>query len=408
MTGKFNHLVLIFLFGLSLIGKGEATSAKALGMGNCAIAYPQDSLSATYNPASSLSVGNRSDLWVSSNFSPYDFSIKQNSVSEANLHAAGRRTWTLGSAFGIANQVNSDLALGFVAYNRFFHKTHYNKASRLLGKTKLGRSYEQYCASGLAALRWEEHQFGVSLDLLIGRHKVSGLQKLDHRRFTIAPGCVTSRGYDWNYGLGVTLGWLWNVNPELKIGASFRPETKMSRFHKYKGFVPERGVFHNPQKAMAGFSWRVLPSTTLAFDLKYIWIRRLRADKNRAFSDLKYKLGSKHGTALGLKNDLIVHTGLDYDLTPELILRAGYSYHREVQKKSQSFWDILYCSPIQHYVSLGATYSWNDQLEFDLFYEHGFERKIKGAHAVPEFLGGGTVKMRRIFDRFGVGLGIVF
>lgn len=398
-------LILVLLTSFCLNGKSEGNSAKALGMGNSTVAYPQDSLVSAYNPALALSVGDRADAWVSSNFSPYDASILR---SDADIHAAGRRTWTLGGAAGATRQICPELAIGFVGYNRFFHKTHYNKAIKLIGKTKLARSYELYCVSGLAAFCLHEHQFGISLDFLIGRHKVSGLERLDHHRFTEHKHRMTNRGYDGNFGLGVTLGWLWNVSPDFKVGVSFRPETKMSRFHRYKGFIPEHGVFHNPQNAIAGFSWRLLPTTTWAFDIEYIWLRRIRADKNPFSHVLKNRFGTKHGPALGLRNDLIIHTGLDYAYCPELILRAGYMYQSEVQKKCQAFWDILYCSPIQHFLTLGATYNWNDQLEFDFFYEHGFERSIENRKAVPHFLGHGKVRMRRSLDRFGVGVGVLF
>lgn len=403
-----SHLMIWALSAFAFLsGNLEAMSAKALGMGNAAVAYPLDSLSTAYNPALAVYLGNRGDFWVSSNFSPYDATISHNRFSGGDLHAAGRRTWNFNAAVGSTNQVYENLSVGFIFYNRFFQKTHFNKHSELLGTTAFGRGYEQYCGSAVAAFSLESHQFGVSLDLLAGRHKISGLQRIDHHHFTVAPGRLTNRGYDWNYGLGVTIGWQWMVSPHFQVGVSFRPETKMSRFHRYKGFIPERGVFHNPQRALAGFSWRMFPGTTLACDLEYIWVRRLRAAKNPGHH-MRHKWGSKHGPALGLNNDLIFHAGLDYALYPELILRAGYIYEREMQKKCQAFWDILYCSPIQHYLTLGATYTWKNCVEFDMFYQHGFERSIKGPNAVPTFLGKGEARMRRSLDRFGVGIGLAF
>ncbi|MCE5316060.1 MAG: hypothetical protein LLG04_01680 [Parachlamydia sp.] len=407
MSIQSKLVVLALSAVLSLSVEVQATSAKALGMGNAAVAYPQDSLSTAYNPALAVYLGNRGDFWISSNFSPYDARISQNRFSGGDLHASGRRTWTPSAAIGSISRVCSNVSVGFIFYNRFCQKTHFNKHSELLGTTSFGRGYEQYCGSAIAAISLDSHQLGLSLDILAGRHKVSGLQSLDHRRFTESPGRFTNRGYDWNYGLGLTIGWHWMVTPEFEIGVSFRPETKMSRFHRYKGFIPEHGVFHNPQKALAGFAWRMLPCTTLAFDVEYIWVRRLRAEKNPG-DHMTHKWGSKHGPALGLNNDLILHVGLDYALTPEIVLRTGYIYEREIQNKCQAFWDMLYCSPIQHYLTLGATYAWKDCIEFDIFYQHGFERSIKGPHAVPTLLGGGEARMRRSLDRFGVGVGIAF
>lgn len=403
-----SHLLTWMLSAIVFLSSNaEAMSAKALGMGNATVAYPMDSLSTAYNPALAVYLGDRSDFWVSSNFSPYDATISHNHFSGGNLHASGRRTWTPWAAFGSTAQVCQNVTVGFVLYNRFFQKTHYNKHSDLLGTTNFGRGYEQYCGSAIAAISLESHQLGLSVDILAGKHKVSGLQHLDHQHFTVEPGRFTNRGYNWNYGLGMTIGWQWMVSPHFQVGASFRPETKMSRFHRYKGFIPMHGVFHNPQRVLAGFSWRMLPCTTLAFDVEYIWVRRLRAAKNPG-NHMKHKWGSKHGPALGLNNDLIVHVGLDYAISPEIVLRSGYIYEREIQKKSQAFWDILYCSPIQHYLTLGATYTLKNAVEIDIFYQHGFERSIRGPHAVPTFLGKGEAKMRRSLDRFGIGVGLIF
>lgn len=410
MNNLLNKTFCLALLSLALLPVGaQARSAKALGMGDAGAAYPQDALSSVYNPANAACVGTRYDSWTSIIYSPYDASVKKNPIPGANVHAFGRRAWWVGSAMGLNVDLCNDFALGFTFSNRTFQKTHYNKPSVLAGKKKLGHGYELYAASTVLAYSWRCHHFGLSLDLLIGRHKASGAQNFDTTRLTVLTNNVTNRGYDWNWGLGVRLGWLWEVSPTLCVGIYYSPETKMSRFHKYEGFVPERGVVHNAQRVNSGLSWRFVECATFAIDCEYIWLKPIRGASNPIVSDpVKTKLGSKGGSAFGLKNELIIRGGFDYAATENLIVRLGYIFARELQRSSQSFLCVIWNRPVVNYLTTGLTYKWNRCTVVDAFYVHGFTKHINGLGSIPAYLGGGDVRMKRSLDTFGVGVGIQF
>lgn len=401
---------LLIVGALCTFSKADAFSGKALGMGNTGVAYPQDALSSCYNPANSACVGDRADMIAGASYSPGSATISKNPVPGANSTIYGRRTWTPVGAFGINKQVTENFSAGLIAYNRFFKKTYYNKSNVLVGTSKIHHAYERYAVSAVAAYNlWDCLQLGVSLDCNIGRHKVGGIQNFDNRLFTVARGHVTNRGYDWNWGMGVTVGALLEITPDLKIGAAFRPETKMSRFHKYTGFIPERGVVHSPQEVLVGFSWRALPCITLALDVQYVWIDRLRAAHNPliVIDPTIEKLGSKTGSAFGLQNAFFIHTGVDFAVMEDLILRAGYFYARPFERNREAFIDVIYNIQMKDYLTLGATYNWGC-IDIDFFYIHGFERTIKGVNAIPPYVFGGDAAHKRSLDVFGLGLGWLF
>ncbi|MCE5318898.1 MAG: outer membrane protein transport protein, partial [Parachlamydia sp.] len=266
-----------------------------------------------------------------------------------------------------------------------------------------------YAASTVLAYSWRCHHFGLSLDVLVGRHKASGAQNFDTPELTVSTNNVTNRGYDWNWGLGVRIGWLWEVTSTFRLGVYYSPETKMSRFHKYEGFIPERGIVHNAQRMNSGFSWRFVPCATVAFDAEYIWISRLRGAANPIVKNpVATKLGSKNGSAFGLKSELILRGGIDYALTECLIVRLGYIYAKEIQRSSQAFLDVIWNRPIVNFITTGLTYQWNSCVGIDMYYVHGFEKHITGIGAIPAFLGGGNIKMKRRLDTVGVGIGIKY
>lgn len=387
----------------------EAQSAKHYGMGNIGVAYPQDALSTIYNPANATEVGDRWDSALGALYTPYEARISENPNPAANITAFGRRTWVPLGAFGINKCFCNGLALNFTISNRFFHKTHYDKPSVLAGTSPLGHGYERYAASTVLAYSWQCHHFGIALDFLVGRHKEIGVENFDSSIFSVAPGHVTNRGYDWNFGVGVSLGWLWDVDillPGLKVGVKFAPETKMSRFHKYKGVIPSRGIVHNTQEFSAGLSYRFLECATFSFDYRHVWTRRLRAIRNPVVvNPFIVLLGSEHGTSYGLRNETFYKFGLDYAISDCWVGRIGYIYAPQTNRSSQAFLDVIWNIPETNFLTLGSSFEcccW----DITLFYLHGFEKKVKGP--VPAFLGGGKVWHKRSITLFGMGFGRAF
>ena len=410
MKQRLSKISLLMIVSLCTFSQIEAFSGKALGMGNTGVAYPQDALSSCYNPANSACVGDRADTIAGVSYTPGSATIKNSSVPTVNTTSYGRRTWNPVGAFGINKQLTENSSAGFIFYNRFFKRTYYNKSNALVGISKVHHDYERYAASTLYAYNlWDCLQLGIGLELNVGRHKVGGVQNFDNPIFTVSPGHVTNKGFDWNWGLGAKIGLLWEIIPELKVGVAFRPETKMSRFHKYKGFIPERGVLHSPQELVVGFSWRAIPCVTIALDAQYVWDDRLRAAHNPIIvtDPTVQKLGSKTGSAFGLRSAFILHAGVDFAWTEELILRGGYFYARPVEKKSQAFFDIIYNIPIENFLTLGATYKWCS-FDIDFFYIHGFENEVKGKNVIPTYLLGGDASYKRSMDVLGLGLGRLF
>ena len=256
------------MLGLCLAPAAEAViiSVKSLGMGGVGIGYAQDALAAANNPAGATDLDDRFDLgfWLA-------IHLKGHLTNEGSPVPGvdGRFNSYHGMQdfvspdFGLNYNVDCDWSLGLVVYNRDLAKTTYKHPFVLLGTTKAGLEYVDEVISPYVAYRIGCHSFGVSFDWHIQRVKINGFQNFIPD--SVSPNNVTNKGYNWSNGLGYTFGWSWHAT-NLTFGVTYAPETQMSCFKKYKGFLANGGKFNIPEKIGAGLSWRFLECATFAFD----------------------------------------------------------------------------------------------------------------------------------------------
>jgi long-chain fatty acid transport protein len=378
--------------------EGVLASVKSIGMAAAVIAYPQDAEAAAYNPAGMADVGDRVDIgveWaresrrharVHGNLSPVGVN--------GGFHAARTRDF-YNADFGINKQLPCNATIGFVLYNRNFNKTTYKNPFPLLGTTKLGLEYVHETMSTTFAIKvWEKHNFGISLNHMIQRLKVNGIQNFDNPLFSSHPGHVTNREYSYAHGWGYTLGYRGQLCNWLSVGVTFQPRTHMSRFTKYSGFMAQRGRVDIPRKIGAGIAIRFLPCATVAFDYENIQWTRVKALNNPLASNLIVdKLGTSHGSGFGFHDQNYYRLGVDYDLYSDLTIRAGYRHANTPTRRTQTAVNLLLVDTIEDYITLGATYSLPCCQEISIVYAHGFNHKVKGRNSIPLTLGGGNVDL---------------
>ncbi|KIC73042.1 hypothetical protein DB42_CK00110 [Neochlamydia sp. EPS4] len=391
-------------------------SVKTFGMAATGIAYPQDAQAAVFNPAGMADVGDRYDLGfevartsrqatVRGNLSPLP---SVNGKFDANHKAK----YAYNGDFGINKMLGNNMSLGLVVYNRNFSKTKYKHALPLFGTSKVGMEYAHETISPTFSIKLlEKHNFGVSLNYMIQRLWVQGLQNFAKEAFGVGifskfPRYVTNHKYSYSQGVGFTFGYRCQVADRLSVGVTYQPKTYMSKFKKYKGFLAGKGRLNIPQKIGAGFAWRLLPYATLAFDVEYINWRKVKA-LHRPLQDnlTAHKLGAHNGTGFGFRDQWFYRLGIDYELTEWLTVRAGYRHTRAPIKRSQTAVNVLTVDTIEDYLTLGATACLNSSNEISIFYGHGFSHKIKGKNSIPPSFGLGEANIKQSDDVFGVSWG---
>lgn len=382
-------------------------SVKTFGMAATGVAYPQDAEAAMFNPAGAAEIGNRIDAgaaWIrEKGHSTIEGNIL-NSIPIPAVQAAiggqingkrnGFRTKDFYSGdFGVNYRLGAcdEWAVGLVSYNRNFSKTTYSEPLVLFGTSNAGLEYLNQTVSGVIAYKLNEcHNFGLTVNCQIERLKVNGLEKFNFpspftgEPRTINPGHVSNKGYNWAVGWGVTLGWLWHVTDDITFGATYQPKTTMPKLKKYDGFVAG-GRIDIPAMWSVGIAYKYTECGTIAFDVQqYLW-NDVRALNNPLLSDgIVQPLGAKNGPGFGFKNQTFYRLGIDYMLTNDLTVRAGYRYGKAPFGSSQTAVNVLTLDTVEQYVTVGASYRPTCAIELSTFFGYGFEKKIKGKDSIPE------------------------
>jgi len=386
-------------------------SVKATGMAAACISYPLDTLVGAYNPAGMSDIGNRFDLeaaWVQDWGSA---AIRNNVLDYGRLNKVydGMRTkYVFPVGFGL-NKIwclNDEwqIATGIVLYNRNYQKTTYKHAVPLFGTTPLGLEYLNETVSPMISIQWcGSHSLGISANYQVERIKVNGLQNFDLPYVSIAPGHVTNRGYDYSTGWGFTVGYLGHITDCLSIGITYQPETSMSRMNKYKGFLAHKGKLNIPRKIGAGISYLITPCFAIAFDVEQIHWKPVKALSNPLLhKGMLEELGSANGPGFGFKDQWYYRLGIEWEVDECWTIRAGYRHANSPIRDSQAAINMLTLDAVEDFITVGATWNYNENNEISFVFAYGFENEIHGKEAIPAEFGGGDVHLKE--QKYAVGL----
>jgi long-chain fatty acid transport protein len=401
---KFRARKLIAGLGIAAALCGWSSTAEALlagikvtGMAATTTAYPQDSFVAAYNPAGLAFIENRVDMGAAWDQTGQYATIVGNDNPAVNGSYSGDRTKdTYLAEFGFKRDIGCNLSAGLVLYNRNFVKTTYNTAFPLFGTSNLGLEYlNETLAPSIAWRFWNNHSIGLSVNFQFQRVKNNGLERLDIGLppplpgFTVAPGFLTCNNYNWSSGVGVTIGYYGRLFcDKLGIGCAYTPRTYMQHFRRYRGFFANGGQFDLPQRLIAGFAYKWIPCSTIAFDVEWVDWAQITALSNplrvtEGFFEEESRLGGTHGTGFGFKSQTFYRVGIDYRFG-NFTVRTGYRYANAPIDRDQTATNILLLDTVKQFWTVGGTYEFDCQNEISFFYAIGFKNKINGQNSIPE------------------------
>lgn len=404
----------IGLTTLSSQAEAVMVSVKTFGMAATGVAYPQDALAAAFNPAGPVEICDRVDGGITWARDWGHSKVSGNALGPlVNGRYDGFRTKDFYPVdFGVNKRFGRcyEWAAGLVTYNRNLSKTTFNRPFFIFGTSKAGLEYLNQTISPYIAYKINEsHNIGLSVNCQVERLKVNGIQRFDNAQRTIAPGHLTNKGYDWAIGWGATIGWQWHILDNLTFGATYQPRTSMPKFGKLKGF-PAGKKIDIPAMWSLGIAWKYCEWGTVAFDVQQYEWNNVRALNNNLLDkdgDLGL-LGAKNGPGFGFKNQTFYRVGIDYLLTCDLTVRAGFRYGNIPFGRSQTAVNQLTLDTTRYFVTCGATYRHNDKTELSAFYAYGFSQTLKGKESIPAAFGGGEVDLTAGKFALGVSLGYYY
>jgi long-chain fatty acid transport protein len=194
-------------------------------------------------------------------------------------------------------------------------------------------------------------------------------------------------GFGWNAQVGM----IFRPTTNLQFGLSYQSETRVDSTgnaagdpYAQFGIQPGPLAFHYdagvrntfPQEVSAGASWKFQPRWRLALQLDWIdWADAfhtlpvsLNGGSNPTVNSV---LGSSFNDSIPLnwRDEFVYRAGLEFDVTPNLAVRAGYCYGNSPVPDSTL--TPMTAAIMEHTLTAGIGYRWR-RFQFDLAYQYNF------------------------------------
>jgi long-chain fatty acid transport protein len=443
--------------GYFLIGYG----AKSRSMGGVGVAYGQDGLAASVNPAAMADVDvttMRVDLGGEI-FIPKRGFVDDSATLESGFpgsdkgvdHQSDSNIFLIPSMGGIY-KFNRKLTLGMAVIGNGANTRYDQQVPGLpdcmdgntstgtgstafnfncLGSRTAGVSLLQMQVLPSAAYQITKTQtIGASVAIAVQQFRAYGLQAFgnDGLGYTNGDGNFTNEGNDYSYGSGIRLGWLGKFfNDRLSLGANYSSKVYMSKFKKYENLFAEQGSFDIPANWTVGLALKATKKLTIAADIQKIYYSDIASVSNKG-PDAKNPttffppgckslpdgsnscmLGQNDGMGFGWQDMTVYKVGFNYDYNDNWSFRAGYNYGKAPMPKDQVLFNFLAPAVVEHHATLGLSYRPNKNMEWNFNYMHAFSNTIKGPTALGPQGGlpvnGENASIDMKIDSFGVSFG---
>lgn len=388
---------------------------KGMGMGGVSIAESHDSFGGANNPASMAFAGDRVDLGLNW-FRPERGASRSGSIGGAfdfSSESDSKNFYI--PEFGFTRQLGPTMAAGLTVYGNGGMNTDYpggatscgNPAGRvangLCGNGRLGVDMMQLIfAPTLAYKAAPDHAFGISPLFAYQRFKVSGLSSF--APMSSDSSSLSDNGYDSSTGWGVRIGYQGRIGP-VTLGAAYASKMEMSTFAKYKGLFAGGGDFDIPSNYGVGVAWQVVPTLQLAAD----WTRINYSDVGSVSnpSSNQAPLGAANGPGFGWRDINVLKLGLQWQVTPQVTLRAGYNKGDNPISGNDVTFNILAPGVITTHWTLGGTFQLDPKSELTLAYMRAPQQSVSGPsmYNSPSLAGpgnGGTETIRMKQQSLGI------
>jgi long-chain fatty acid transport protein len=373
---------------------------KSEGMGGVGIALPQDTLAAAINPAGMVRVGDRADVGLTWFRPNRNATISGNPGLNGDYSGNGKSNFFIPD-LGYNKMINSDMSLGVAVYGNGGMNTQYNTNpfAGMGGSGPMGINLEQLFVSPTWSMKINDtNSIGVAINLAYQMFSATGLQAFGLGGFSQNPSALSNNGTDTSTGIGIRLGWTGDITPQVTLGATYQPKTKMSKFSKYAGLFADQGSFDIPATYGVGVAYKATPELTTAFDITQIQYAGVTSVGNSP--NIPAQFGSTNGPGFGWQNMTVYKLGVAYAYASDLTLRAGFNHNTQQIGSDAAFLNILAPGVVQNHLTLGATWKLADKSELSVAYIHAFSQTVTGP--VMAALGGGTASIKMSEDSIGV------
>jgi long-chain fatty acid transport protein len=230
---------------------------------------------------------------------------------------------------------------------------------------RAGVDLQQMLLSVALAKKFGNVSVGIAPTVAVQIFQDSGLAA-----FSLAssdPAALTNRGNDHELGGGLRAGIEWAITPSFRAGVAGSTPTWMNSFGRYKGLFADHGDFDIPANVQGGISFDVTPALTVSVDYRHIWFSDVNSVGNPStLLLLGLPLGANNGPGFGWNDVDTIKGGVEWKSSPDLTLRAGYSYNTQPITSRDVLLNILAPAVTQHHITAGLEYRWTNAVSLEL------------------------------------------
>ena len=400
-----------FTHGSSIAEKGRA------GTG---VAYSQDTLAASNNPAGMVWQGRRYDVGAAL-FSPdRSYSSKGGPSAPVGTVCGMNCPFSIGDGdqdkdsnndiflipqFGYNWMVNEDNSIGVSVFGNGGMNSEYHGGVALLGpagtQIELPGTYgdgtagvdltQLFIAPTYAVKVTPTTSLGISAIIVYQRFEAKGLGNF--AGYSTDPENLSNNGHDDSTGFGVRLGVQSEVYEGVRLGAAYQPKINMSEFDDYSGLFADNGDFDIPANWTVGLAIDIGESGTFFLDYQEIKYSGVDAVSNPIGNLVpsngncspgmtggtgKGCLGGSDGAGFGWNDMQIIKLGYQFQTGENMTWRLGYSKTDQPIPKGQVTFNILAPGVIEEHYTVGFTRKIDPKSSFNFAAMYAPSNSVKG------------------------------
>ncbi len=379
---------------------------KSEGAGGVAVARAEDTPGMAANSAAVMSLGHRADLGMDWLYVEAGSRVEDNAAGADQTHGSdGQRNFFIPQG-GWSRSLGERAAIGVTVFSAGFG-TDYKSSpyQRFGGDARAGIKLMQTVVStslGYAVVPGQN--VGVGLNLAYQEINAQGLDFL--APLSQSPGQVSDQGSDSAYGYSLQLGWQGRLGERLSGGLAWRSPTRLGKFDRYRGLLPNGGELDLPESWSAGLHYRLTPAFDVSVDFSRVLFSREAATGNPVSRLAQGRaLGSDGGPGFGWRDQDLYKLGLGWQATTALRLRAGYSRASEIIPPSETFFGMTAPVVMKEHYTAGATLATEGGWEWTGCIAYAPRRQVNGQASIAPAFGGGEANIHASQFIAGVSIG---
>ena len=381
--------------GMRMIGFGPVQNS----MGGVSVGLPLDAAAVLTNPAGMSILPGRIDFGASY-FKP---SVEYKATESAGMGGAviNNNGATINSdrggspvpAFGLIIPLNDKIRFGIGAY----------------GVAGMGVDYAQNLYSGITYTAYSQMRFAPGLSYKIN-DMVSVGAVVNVMYATMEFNAASGFGQQphmgaSSFGYGGTIGVLVKPIDIIQIGLAYETKSYFQDFSFNTGAGVDKIDFNQPQSVTLGLGIKPIKDLSIGFDVQWI-----RWSETNGLNLPKYTVNSSSAMPWNMdwSDQFVYKIGVQYNINPMFVLRAGYNYGKMPLNSDRAFENIAFPAVSEHHFTAGVGINFTKQFTLNIGGMYSPVAKLAGSNAAYPPAGQAINSYDTQMSQYSIDMGIAY